>query len=134
VLKTESNTLKRKRKNKTSEKAESKSKPSGSGKTIDKYLTESQSTDKTDLELCHKCHKMISSFELPEHLDYHFAKELREEQILSDRNAQISNRSASKGKEATKSDKKGGKRKRQSDACDDTTKKQKDITSFFNKK
>ena len=32
-------------------------------------------TDKTDLELCHKCHKMISSFELPEHLDYHFAKE-----------------------------------------------------------
>jgi len=125
---------KEKEQQETSEKAESKSKPSGSGKTIDKYLTESQRTDKTDLELCHKCHKMISSFELPEHLDYHFAKELREEQILSDRNAQISNRSATKGKEATKSVKKGGKRKRQSDACDDTTKKQKDITSFFNKK
>ena len=32
----------------------------------------------TDTETCKKCGKQVSPFDMPEHLDFHFAKELQE--------------------------------------------------------
>ena len=32
------------------------------------------SCDSADLVTCEKCLKMVSAFELPEHIDYHYAK------------------------------------------------------------
>jgi DNA polymerase eta len=45
----------------------------------DSTVGESSDSQKIDSVLCDKCQKHISAFEMPEHLDFHFAMELQTE-------------------------------------------------------
>ena len=77
---------------------------------------------------CEKCKCKISPFELPEHLDFHLAKELQDEFRKSETTIRTTVPPVSL---ATSSNTK----KRKNDHSNDTeSKKQKSISSFFIKK
>ena len=77
---------------------------------------------------CEKCKCKISPFDLPEHLDFHLAKELQDEFRKSETTIRTTAPSVSL---ATSSNTK----KRKNDHSNDTeSKKQKSISSFFIKK
>ena len=48
-------------------------------------IPESDSDESVDTEMCEKCGKEVSPFEMPEHLDFHYAQEmeLREKEIFA---------------------------------------------------
>lgn len=80
------------------------------------------------LEKCDKCGKNVSPFDLPEHLDFHMAKDLQHELRQQDQQVQVQQRSSVILKSTAK-------RKGQLEKSDSGgNKKQKTIATFFTKK
>lgn len=77
---------------------------------------------------CEKCICKISPFELPEHMDFHLAKELQDEF----RKSEMANRTTTVP-QASFTTSKSNSKKRKSNQSNDITesKKQKSISSFF---
>ena len=48
-------------------------------------LLHTSSIDSSDVSRCEKCNQLVSAWDLPEHLDFHFAMDLQKAQDLSDR-------------------------------------------------
>jgi len=100
------------------------------GFLVDRTTTSSGPDDCT--EVCEKCSKLVSAFEMPEHLDYHFAKELHQE--LKDSGQLSASPSPRASAHPHKSGAKSEKRKRvKSSAGSSSKKQQKDISAFFKK-
>ncbi len=103
------------------------------GETVSKQLP-SIEEGAQELVTCEKCGKSVSPFELPEHLDFHMARELQRE--LSRQEAAAS---APLVQQKTLASATGGKRKGKEASAVEANKKSKktthrDIASFFNKK
>ena len=103
------------------------------GETVSKQLP-SMEEGAQELVSCEKCGKSVSPFELPEHLDFHMARELQRE--LSRQEAAAS---APLVQQKTLDSAAGGKRKGKEASAVEANKKSKktthrDIASFFNKK
>ena len=136
-------------KTKNVEKNESNDEKSALEQSDDKVLPESKSACITDADIkplltqpdedqdetieCQKCNKAVSPFELPEHLDWHMAKELQSE--LQREQVEMGRTNAPNVIPQTSSQCQRGKRK-QSDkpSAKVEAKKQKTIASFFTKR
>ena len=105
--------------------------------TRDYYTTMAASSSSVNKERCEKCGQQVSPFEMPEHLDYHLAKELqaqlsREENNQNRRNEPL----VAKVAAAPKNKRKGrpSSAAAQNVIIPPDAKKQKTISSFFGKK
>ena len=92
--------------------------------------------DAAELTPCEKCNKLVSPFDLPEHLDYHVARELQSELSREVRAEEESEAAKSRPRPAvTNPTKASRKRPRRAAAASDQPgaqdKKQKNILSFF---
>ena len=85
-----------------------------------------------DFVKCEKCKKLVSPFEMPEHLDFHLAQELQKEIRNQDRQSNLSSSTRSNIKTISNNVAKGTKRKNASKASSESDKKQRNIQSFFN--
>ena len=84
-----------------------------------------------ELEPCEKCGTEVSPFEMPEHLDYHLAKELQAELRRQESAAAPAQNCSNNQISSTKV----SKRKCQSSVAEKLDpKRQKKISSFFDKK
>ncbi|XP_071792528.1 DNA polymerase eta-like [Asterias amurensis] len=97
----------------------------------------------TDTVLCEKCNKVVSSWDYPEHLDYHFAVDLQKEMGLSEINQSGSSGTPDTGQRSSVSGtgSRSGKRRAKSHGSSEGAKKAKTdlspgstLHSFFRKK
>jgi len=91
-------------------------------------LFDTEVVDDIEMIQCEKCICKISPFELPEHMDFHLAKELQDEF----RKSEMANRTTTVP-QASFTTSKSNSKKRKSNQSNDITesKKQKSISSFF---
>jgi len=118
-------------------KEEKKEDPPQQSSSMHKFLTETSSNKvddyKEEKEKCPKCSSLISPFDLPEHLDYHFAKELMQNESKLGSSSR-STSSLSKGVTGRKSLPEKRKRSIDQEGVGKNGKRQhKDIKSFFQK-
>ena len=99
-------------------------------------------TFEVEKEPCEKCGQEVSPFEMPEHLDFHLAKDLQAE-LRREERQQRPLQTASKNDRTQATSAAAGKRKNQTASkstngikgtSDNDAKKQKTISSFFTKK
>ena len=67
-----------------------------------KSQIEAERSKSIDNEECSKCGQMISPFEMPEHLDYHLAKDLQKEEKATVRTVVMPNNTEKKGRKGSK--------------------------------
>ena len=96
----------------------------------EKVITEREN-EASEMVKCDKCPKMVSPFDLPEHLDFHLAQDLQKE--LRREDAATMTNQAPVVKTVVKTVVINKTNKRKKDEKKDARKKQKNITSFFTK-
>ena len=91
--------------------------------------TDTDKVNSIEMVKCEKCDKEVSPFDLPEHLDYHVAKELQNEFRKEFAPRPLASHNSQKPISST-----NGKRKSNGNATQMDSKKQKTISNFFLKK
>ena len=91
--------------------------------------TDTDKVNSIEMVKCEKCDKEVSPIDLPEHLDYHVAKELQNEFRKEFAPRPLASHNSQKPINST-----NGKRKSNADATQLDSKKQKTISNFFLKK